>query len=395
MVEGSRPRSVTNGGMSMEDMYVAYNGTTRDYYLTQFEIIKSRDFAERLVRVDGAHAAIRSSIRARRKSRGMRTSSACRPGSRRDPRREGAGASDRDLEEGVVSARHGAHLPAAGTQHAAGEGELRCARSGARGARAEHARHDLHRRRPRIARRNRAAFGGFPLAAGGGPEDQGPANRSARCRNTASARKSSMAKGVSMAGASRQLEDLTTSLVEARRKRADLEALYKQVNAASQGKSAESLENLPIVLKHPAVQRSKEIESEAERRLSDASKRYGPEHPRLVAAQADYKIAQENLKTPDQRGHRLGVEGLRARGGQRDVDRARARALEGRHPGATTARSSSCSRSSARWPPTASCTTSFVQRSRKPTRRRHAVARSRASSTRRGRRRRRTGRTSG
>jgi len=101
---------------------------------------------------------------------------------------------------------------------------------------------------------------------------------------------------VSMAGASRQLEDLTTSLVEARRKRADLEALYRQVNAARDGKSSESLETLPILLKHPAVQRSKEIESEAERRLSDASKRYGPEHPRLVAAQADYKIAQENLK---------------------------------------------------------------------------------------------------
>ena len=39
--------------MAMEDLYVAYSGTTRDYFLTQFEIIKSREFAERVVRVLG------------------------------------------------------------------------------------------------------------------------------------------------------------------------------------------------------------------------------------------------------------------------------------------------------------------------------------------------------
>ena len=48
LVEGSRPK-----GMTMEELYVSYNGTSRDYYLTQFEIIKSREFAEKLVRVMG------------------------------------------------------------------------------------------------------------------------------------------------------------------------------------------------------------------------------------------------------------------------------------------------------------------------------------------------------
>src|SRR6185436_2882145 len=48
IVEGSRTKGVT-----VDDLYVAYNGSTRDYYLTQFEIIKSREFAERLVRVMG------------------------------------------------------------------------------------------------------------------------------------------------------------------------------------------------------------------------------------------------------------------------------------------------------------------------------------------------------
>ena len=48
LVEGSRPK-----GATMDDLYVAYSGTSRDYYLTQFEIIKSREFAERVVRVLG------------------------------------------------------------------------------------------------------------------------------------------------------------------------------------------------------------------------------------------------------------------------------------------------------------------------------------------------------
>ena len=48
LVEGSRTK-----GATIDDLYVAYGGTTRDYYLTQFEIIKSREFAERLVRVMG------------------------------------------------------------------------------------------------------------------------------------------------------------------------------------------------------------------------------------------------------------------------------------------------------------------------------------------------------
>src|SRR6185295_14821446 len=104
------------------------------------------------------------------------------------------------------------------------------------------------------------------------------------------------AKGVSLAGASRQLEDLSSSLVEARRKRADLEAAYEQVNAARQGKAADALDTLPVVLRNPLVQRAKDAETEAERRFGDASKRYGPDHPRMVAAQAELKTAQENLK---------------------------------------------------------------------------------------------------
>src|ERR1017187_192129 len=45
MVEMGKPKLV-----STQELFEAYNGTSRDYFLTQFEIIKSRELAERLVR---------------------------------------------------------------------------------------------------------------------------------------------------------------------------------------------------------------------------------------------------------------------------------------------------------------------------------------------------------
>jgi len=102
-------------------------------------------------------------------------------------------------------------------------------------------------------------------------------------------------EGVSLAGANRQLADLTASLVEARRKRVELEAALSQVRAAKKsGRGA--VETSPAVLRHPLVQRAKERESEAERKVGDASKRYGPEHRRMIAAKANLHAAKENLR---------------------------------------------------------------------------------------------------
>jgi len=101
-------------------------------------------------------------------------------------------------------------------------------------------------------------------------------------------------KGVSLSGASRQLEELTTSLVQARRQRADAEAALNQVAAAQS--AGGSVESLPAVLRHPLIQRAKEREAEAVRTVENASRRYGSEHPRMIAAQAELRAAQENLR---------------------------------------------------------------------------------------------------
>ena len=103
-------------------------------------------------------------------------------------------------------------------------------------------------------------------------------------------------KGLSQSGATNQLQALQGSLNEARNKRAEAENMYTQVQAAVRGKSQESLESLPAIQKNPIVLQSKAQEAEAEKRFSEASRRYGAEHPRLIAAESDLKTARDNLR---------------------------------------------------------------------------------------------------
>ena len=102
-------------------------------------------------------------------------------------------------------------------------------------------------------------------------------------------------KGVAMSGASKALEQATTDLVSVRTKRAEAESLFNQVKAARQGRAG-GYESIPAVLRHPTVQSMKGLEAEAERKLADASKRYGPEHPRMVQANAELASARDNVK---------------------------------------------------------------------------------------------------
>ena len=104
------------------------------------------------------------------------------------------------------------------------------------------------------------------------------------------------AKGLALSGASKQLEELTRSLVEARAKRAEAEAAYSLVQQVQAGKIKASFDTIPHVLRHPLVQKMKENEGEAERRLGEAAKRYGPEHPNMIKARAELDGARENTR---------------------------------------------------------------------------------------------------
>ena len=278
LVEGSRTK-----GATIDDLYIAYGGTSRDYYLTQFEIIKSREFAERLVRVMGL--AKHPEFDPRQAPKPWYQMGAAAPST----------LTDQQVEDGVVSRVMGltSLLPVRNTQLVKINFDSHDAELAARVPNTLGTIYivsDLEAR----AEGTRRTTEFLARQAEGLKTKLAESERA--LQEYREREKIVEAKGVSMAGASRQLEDLSSSLIDARKKRADIEAAYAQVSAARDGKAADSLDALPFVLRHPLVQRAKETESEAERRLVDVSKRYGPDHPRMVAAQADLKAAQDNLR---------------------------------------------------------------------------------------------------
>ena len=103
-------------------------------------------------------------------------------------------------------------------------------------------------------------------------------------------------KGMALSGAGRQLETLTSSVVEARQKRAEAEAAYALVQQIKAGRLQAGYDTVPAVLRSTIVQQMKVAEAEAERRLSEVSKRYGPEHPRMIQARSDLEAARENTR---------------------------------------------------------------------------------------------------
>jgi capsular exopolysaccharide synthesis family protein len=103
-------------------------------------------------------------------------------------------------------------------------------------------------------------------------------------------------KGLALSGATKQLEELTRSLVDAHAKRAEAESAYALVQQVRGGKAQASYDTIPAVIRDPLVQKMKEAEGDAERKMSDAAKRYGPEHPKMIQAKAELEAARENTR---------------------------------------------------------------------------------------------------
>lgn len=94
--------------------------------------------------------------------------------------------------------------------------------------------------------------------------------------------------------ASQELELVATKLVEARRDRLESESLYKQIRAI--GKSDPTrLELVPGVLQHPLVQRMKEAYAQVEQKRSELAKRYGPKHPNMQSVNSELRNARQAL----------------------------------------------------------------------------------------------------
>jgi len=100
-------------------------------------------------------------------------------------------------------------------------------------------------------------------------------------------------KEASQSGAGQQLELLQSRLIEARTRRAEVEATYKIVKDAASGGD---LASQPAVLNSAQVADAKRQATEASRKLADASQRYGKEHPKYMQADSESKSAADNLQ---------------------------------------------------------------------------------------------------
>jgi uncharacterized protein involved in exopolysaccharide biosynthesis len=92
----------------------------------------------------------------------------------------------------------------------------------------------------------------------------------------------------------REINDLTARLVEARRKYSVARIAYMQ--AFPNGEvTPDNLGSVPAVLDDRVVQQFQETEAEAAQLVAELGKRYGPKHPKMIAAQGQLANARESL----------------------------------------------------------------------------------------------------
>ena len=97
-----------------------------------------------------------------------------------------------------------------------------------------------------------------------------------------------------------ELKALTESLVEVRRKLTLSENIYRQIQSGK-AISAEEYQSLPAVLAHPLVQQLKQTEAENEQKVRELGRRYGPKHPKMIAANSELESISGNIGQAVQR----------------------------------------------------------------------------------------------
>lgn len=99
--------------------------------------------------------------------------------------------------------------------------------------------------------------------------------------------------------ASQELAELTSQLNRARDRRVATETLYSVANShktANGGINYSALASVPEISNHPTIQDVKLAEVDAERKVSELSKRYGSKHPKLKSATAELESVRRKLE---------------------------------------------------------------------------------------------------
>lgn len=92
-----------------------------------------------------------------------------------------------------------------------------------------------------------------------------------------------------------ELSQTGNRMIDARRQRAEAESQYRQVQAMRDG-GWEKLATIPAVLGHPLIQQFKAEEAKARAKVDELSKRYGDRHPAMEAARSDLSAASGSLR---------------------------------------------------------------------------------------------------
>ena len=95
-----------------------------------------------------------------------------------------------------------------------------------------------------------------------------------------------------LGGTGRQLDEFTQRLVDARVRRAMAEEAFNEIKAGE----ATNYQSVPAVVRAPSVQQAQAIQNDAEKKLAEVSERYGPDHPRHVAARSELAAARASTR---------------------------------------------------------------------------------------------------
>ena len=94
---------------------------------------------------------------------------------------------------------------------------------------------------------------------------------------------------------SNELNALTESLVQVRRKLTLTENIYLQIKN-SKANSVDDYQSLPAVLSHPLIQKLKENQAQAQQKVKELGRRYGPLHPKMIATHTELDSIEANIR---------------------------------------------------------------------------------------------------
>lgn len=99
-------------------------------------------------------------------------------------------------------------------------------------------------------------------------------------------------KSTVLSGTGRQMDELTNRMVDASVRRSMAEEAFRQLKAGE----SNQYESVPAVVRSPSVQNAKAIENELSKKLAEVSQRYGPDHPRHIAAATELAAARASTQ---------------------------------------------------------------------------------------------------